>query len=79
MAPHIRGGSVKPAQRVQGPDPEHDLSNDLLISHAAHRRVTAVHGGGPVVPHHKVAAVRHLVGQLNVAAAEGLLRTLRLR
>ena len=44
-----------------------DLADDLVLSHAADDRTSAVYRGCPVVSHDEPQSVRHLVGKLQVA------------
>ena len=59
-------------QPVQRPDTEDDFSHDLLLGHTAHGSISRIHRRGAVVAHDKDLAVRHLIGQLNIAVAQGL-------
>ena len=51
------------AEARQRPDPENDLSHDLIRRHAAHSRAARVDRDVPVVTHQEIPLVRHLIGQ----------------
>ena len=62
--------SVDFTKLSQRPDAEENSSDDLLLRHASHRRVPAVNRGCAVVAHHKIPAVRYLIGQFNITVAK---------
>ena len=57
----------------QGPDPKNNLSHNLFLRHTAYRCVSGVYRRSSVVPPDRITIVRHLIGQLNIAVAQGLL------
>ena len=67
-----RRGSLDFPEGFERPDTQHDPPDHLLVADAAHRRIPAVRRGGAVVAHDEYLAVRHLVGQLDVAIPKGL-------
>ena len=63
---------------AQGENPEYNFSDNLFLRHTADLRMPGIHRGGPMVSHTEVPIIRHLIGKLNIAAAKGFLRQIRL-
>ena len=53
------------AKAFQRPDPEQNLSNDLVLRYAANRLIARVNGNAAVVSQHKKLIFRNLIGQFD--------------
>ena len=57
--------------RSQRPDPEDDLSHHVLFCNAADGGIPRIYRYAPVVSHDEEPFFRHLIGQVDIAVAEG--------